>query len=93
MKIFFTLSVMLLIASSIRASSGNLSFYHETPIGIIQGEEVTFEVMLTSSNSGLYDMHLFYREIGASNFKFQRMEQDGYLYHTGAVPDGEQRRR
>ena len=82
MKIFFTLLVSFISISNIFASLGNLTFYHETPVGVIQGEQVTFEVMLTSSKSDLYDMHLFYRGIGTHDFKIKKMDRDGYLYHT-----------
>ena len=64
------------------AALNKVTLYHETPIGVIKGEEVTFEVMLTSSNSKIYDMHLFFKEIGQSDYKVLQMRSDGYLYHV-----------
>jgi hypothetical protein len=82
MRAIFSIIILGLLLSLVFASSNNYSFYHETPVGVIKGEDVTFEVMLTASNARIYDMHLFYREVGRSDYSVIQMKRDGYLYHV-----------
>ncbi len=75
---YFLCSVFLL--SSVFAADANLSFYHYAPEGVIRGDEVKIEVMLTGASSEIYDMHLFYREVGDLDYKMTRMTREGLLY-------------
>jgi len=74
----YTISMIALLFTI--ASAGSGQFFHNTPQGIVRGETVTLEVMLTSTNTRIYDMHLFYRSLGATDYKYLSMEREGYIY-------------
>jgi len=70
-----------MFAVMITAAKGNNGqFFHMTPQGVVRGENVTLEVMLANANTRIYDMQLFYRPLGATDFQYRSMEREGYLY-------------
>jgi hypothetical protein len=88
MRIIYSISLCVLLAVAVQASSSEMLFHHEPAQGVIHGEDAIFELIPSSANAGLYDMHLFYREFGESEFKMIPMERDGMVYHTtiGTAP-------
>ena len=77
---YFLCSILLLSAAS--AASGNINFFHNTPSGVIRGDDVKIEVMLSGMSSEIYDLHLFYREIGEADFNSVLMQREGLLYQS-----------
>jgi hypothetical protein len=88
MRIIYSISLCVLLAAAVQASSSEMLFHHEPAQGVIHGEDAVFELIPSSVNSGLYDMRLFYREFGESEFKMILMERDGMVYHAtiGTAP-------
>ncbi len=74
---YIFLAMAVLFTTSI---ADNGQFFHMTPQGVIRGENVTLEVMLTNTDTRIYDMYLFYRQLGASDYKYLSMEREGYIY-------------
>ncbi len=72
----------LLVVSSAFASSGNLMFFHTIPAGVIRGEEAKIEVMLPGISSEIYDLYLFYRELGEHDYKSIPMTNQGLLFYA-----------
>jgi hypothetical protein len=64
------------------AEAGNLEFFHNTPTGVIRGDEVKIEVMVSGMTNAIYDLHLFYREIGDADFSSVLMRREGLLYQS-----------
>jgi hypothetical protein len=79
MRIIYSITLCFVIVFAVQASSEML-FHHETPHSVLRGEDAIFEIMLTSSNRGLYDMYLFYRPFGESEYQMVPMDRDGMLY-------------
>lgn len=77
---YFLCSVFLI--SPLIAANGNLEFFHNTPEGVIRGDEVKIEVMLNTATANLYDLNLFYREIGEVDYKMLPMRSEGLLYYA-----------
>jgi len=77
---FILCSIFLLSAAF--ASSGNNLFYHNTPQGVIRGDQAKIEVMLTGANSQIYDFHLFFRELGDVDFKSMPMAKEGMVAYA-----------
>ncbi len=75
---YFLCSILLLSVTF--GATGNLQFYHNTPTGIIRGDDAKIEVMLSGMTSEIYDLHLFYREIGDVDYKTVTMQREGLLY-------------
>lgn len=82
MRIFkyFLCSILLLSVAS--AMAGNIQFFHNTPTGVIRGDEVKIEVMLSGMASEIYDLHLFYREIGDADYSSVLMKREGLIYQS-----------
>jgi hypothetical protein len=83
---YFLCSILLLSVAS--AESGNVQFYHNTPSGVIRGDEVKIEVMLSGMSSEIYDLHLFYREIGEADYRSVIMKREGLLYQSAIKTAG-----
>jgi hypothetical protein len=77
---YFLCSLLLLSVAS--AEAGNLEFFHNTPTGVIRGDEVKIEVMVSGMTNAIYDLHLFYREIGDADFSSVLMRREGLLYQS-----------
>ena len=77
---YFLCTIFLLIVAS--AEAGNVQFYHNTPAGVIRGEEVDIEVMLSGMTNEIYDLHLFYREMGEADYSSVLMRREGLLYKS-----------
>jgi hypothetical protein len=77
---YFLCSILLLSVAF--AEAGNIQFYHNTPSGVIRGDEVKIEAMLSGMTSDIYDLHLFYREIGEADYRSVSMKREGLLYQT-----------
>ena len=77
---YFLCSTLLFSVAS--AASGNINFFHNTPSGIIRGDDVKIEVMLSGMTSEIYDLHLFYREMGEADFNSVLMQREGLLYQS-----------
>jgi hypothetical protein len=77
---YFLCSILLLSVAS--AATGNVQFFHNTPAGVIRGDNINIEVMLSGMTSEIYDLHLFYREIGEADFNSVPMQRVGLLYQT-----------
>jgi hypothetical protein len=69
-----------LIISSAFAASGSMMFYHNSPEGVVRGDKAKIEVMLSGAGSEVYELQLFYREVGDHDYKSIRMKQEGLLY-------------
>jgi len=80
MRIIYSITLCFVLIVGGQASSSEMLFHHSPPQSVIHGENAVFEIMPASSNSGLYDMHLFYRPFGESEYKMIPMERDGMLY-------------
>jgi hypothetical protein len=70
------------------AEAGNMEFFHNTPTGVIRGDEVKIEVMLSGMTNEIYDLHLFYREIGEADYSSVLMKREGFLYQTAIKTAG-----
>jgi hypothetical protein len=83
------LSILLL--SNLMA--GNGQFYHLTPQGVVKGDVVTLEVMVSNPDSRIYDMYLYYRPLGATDYKYVSMDRSGFIYsaniNTGEISTGQ----
>ena len=77
---YFLCSISLL--SLAYATSGTVQFYHDTPSGVIRGDKVKLEVMLSEMTSDVYDLYLFYREMGDADYASVPMQREGLLYQT-----------
>jgi hypothetical protein len=66
----------------VSAEAGNVQFFHNTPTGVIRGDEVKIEVMLSGMTNEIYDLHLFYREIGEADYSSVFMKREGLLYQS-----------
>jgi hypothetical protein len=77
---YFLCTILVLIVAS--AEAGNVQFYHNTPAGVIRGEEVDIEVMLSGMTNEIYDLHLFYREMGEADYSSVLMRREGLLYKS-----------
>jgi len=83
---YFLCSILLLSVAS--AATGNVQFYHNTPSGVIRGDNVKIEVMLSGMTSEIYDLHLFYRELGEADYKSVSMQREGILYQSTIKTSG-----
>jgi hypothetical protein len=77
---YFLCSILLLSITS--AEAGNLQFFHNTPTGVIRGDEVKIEVMLSGIANEIYDLHLFYRQVGDADYSSTLMKREGLLYQS-----------
>jgi len=82
---YFLCSILLISVAS--AATGNVQFFHNTPAGVIRGDDVKIEVMLSGMTSEIYDLHLFYREIGEADFNSVPMRREGLLYQSTIETD------
>ncbi len=64
------------------AGTNTTLFYHDTPQGVVRGDNVRIEVMLNTPGSQIYDMYLFYRQVGSNNYQRVAMENEGFLYYA-----------
>ena len=87
MRIYNSVLIIVLLLSSIAFGAGSSSFFHLTPQGIVKGEDVNFEVMLSPDNSKIYDLYLFYRQLGEADFRTAKMDRVGYLYSINMLTD------
>jgi hypothetical protein len=83
---YFLCSILLLSVGSVEA--GNLEFFHNTPSGVIRGDEVKIEVMLSGMTNEIYDLHLFFREIGEADYSSVLMKREGLLYQSAIKTAG-----
>ena len=82
MKPYIILLIAVSLAASAFAAGTSAPFFHMTPQGTVKGESVTFEVMMAPENSGLYDLYLFYRQLGEQDYKSVAMNQEGFVFET-----------
>ncbi len=87
MRIFYSVLIIVLLLSNIILGSGSAPFFHLTPQGIVKGEDVNFEVMLTPENSTIYDLYLFYRQLGEGEYNTVKMDRVGYFYNATLLTD------
>jgi len=80
MKLLFFSFIIFLFIQFGFASQNDYLFYHDTPHGVVRGDEVKFEVLLTGTSNKIYDMKVFYRQPGEFDFHSIDMRRDGYLY-------------
>jgi len=62
------------------AGSNTNLFFHETPQGVVRGEDVRLEVVLNNPAVQIYDMYLFYRQGGSSTYQRMAMDNQGYVF-------------
>ena len=75
--------ILLLISFlPVLAGTNTTLFYHDTPQGVVRGDNVRIEVMLNTPGSQVYDMYLFYRQAGGNNYQRVAMENEGFLYYA-----------
>ena len=93
MRSLFKYTIIIVAGLTAAALANGGQFFHTTPQGIVRGEVVTLEVMMTGSNARLYDMHVFYRPLGATDYKYLSMERQGLLYtadiNTNEITSGQ----
>ena len=80
MRIFYSITAFLILLLNVRAFSSEMLFHHSPPQSVVRGENAVIEIMPASGAGGLYDMYLFYRPFGESEYKMMPMERDGMLY-------------
>ncbi len=80
--ILLTLGLLLISSCPVLAGTNTTLFYHDTPQGVVRGDNVRIEVMLNAPGSQVYDMYLFYRQVGSSNYQRVTMENEGFLYYA-----------
>jgi hypothetical protein len=78
--ILFTMIMMLSI--TVMAGTNSSLFYHDTPQGVVRGDQVRLEVLLNNPGVQVYDMYLFYRQPGSSSYQKVAMENEGFLYYA-----------
>jgi hypothetical protein len=83
MKLFKYIIPGLLLLSVLQLPAGTNTtlLYHDTPQGVVRGDNVRIEVMLNTPGSQIYDMYLFYRQVG-SNTTSGGHENEGFLYYA-----------
>ena len=79
---YLLLGVFMLISLSALAGSNSTMFFHDTPQGVVRGDKVRVEVMLNTPGAEIYDISLFYRETGKSEYTQVLMENEGFLYQA-----------
>jgi hypothetical protein len=87
MRIYNSVLIIVLLLGSIVFGAGSSPFFHLTPQGVVKGEEVNFEVMLSPENSKIYDIYLFYRQLGEADYRTAKMDRVGYLYSLTMLTD------
>ena len=87
MRLYNSVIIIVLLLSNIVMGTNSTLFFHITPQGVVKGEDVTFDVMLSPENSGIYDLYLFYRQLGEDEYNTIKMDRLGYLYNTTFLTD------
>lgn len=76
----FALLLIMMLLSNLMAGSGQ--FYHLAPQGVVKGDVVSLEVMVSNPDSRIYDMYLYYRPLGATDYKYVSMDRSGFIYRA-----------
>jgi len=87
MRLYNSVVIIVLLLSNIVMGTSSTTFFHVTPQGVVKGEDVTFDVMLSPENSSIFDLYLFYRQLGEDEYMTLKMDRVGYLYNTTFLTD------